>query len=297
MLDQTDAALFIIVAVLFILVVVTFLKLLSARADSDVLRRRISSLEADNRALNLTNQDLNRQSNRLNTTLTVQAMRMKRLGDAAEMLWVVLANVSGSDWSLQSKEWGGAGRIIPVETRDYTIHGDGRAYWQTYAADSEFVRGDYVCTEDADKAYDALQAKLDAANLKIDELRDWQATVTTALGREGGAFFEDVPKHVRELRAHNREAHRYLSQLLRHNAPQCEPLPDLPGLATQIDNLIAGMKQRPIAAFLEGICEGARRESSICAGCGTSRELCLEYLLHAQVCCPDCDHGKKGPEL
>jgi len=28
-----------------------------------------------------------------------------KLADAGEMLWVVLANVSGGDWSKQSKEW------------------------------------------------------------------------------------------------------------------------------------------------------------------------------------------------
>lgn len=41
-----------------------------------------------------------------------------------------------------------------------------------------------------------------------DELRDWQATTTVALGREGGSFFADVPKHIRELkqRAEHAEA-------------------------------------------------------------------------------------------
>jgi hypothetical protein len=31
--------------------------------------------------------------------------RDQTLADAAEMLWVVLANVSGGDWKLQSEEW------------------------------------------------------------------------------------------------------------------------------------------------------------------------------------------------
>ena len=31
--------------------------------------------------------------------------REKRLEDAAEMLWVTLANVSGGDWTKQSAEW------------------------------------------------------------------------------------------------------------------------------------------------------------------------------------------------
>ena len=28
-----------------------------------------------------------------------------RMAEAAEMLWVVLANVSGGDWSKQTQEW------------------------------------------------------------------------------------------------------------------------------------------------------------------------------------------------
>ena len=31
--------------------------------------------------------------------------KAKEIADAAEMLWVVLASVSGGDWSKQSKEW------------------------------------------------------------------------------------------------------------------------------------------------------------------------------------------------
>jgi len=31
--------------------------------------------------------------------------KLERMEDAAEMLWVVLANVSGGDWSKQTKEW------------------------------------------------------------------------------------------------------------------------------------------------------------------------------------------------
>ena len=29
----------------------------------------------------------------------------EKLADAAEMLWVVLANVSGGDWTQQTQEW------------------------------------------------------------------------------------------------------------------------------------------------------------------------------------------------
>ena len=45
------------------------------------------------------------------------------------------------------------------------------------------------------------QADLTAACAEVERLKDWQATVTVALGREGGVFFEDVAAHIRELRA------------------------------------------------------------------------------------------------
>lgn len=38
------------------------------------------------------------------------------------------------------------------------------------------------------------------------------------------------------------KAHAYLSRLLVRHAPQCEPLPDLMGLCTQIDNLLTGLR-------------------------------------------------------
>lgn len=41
------------------------------------------------------------------------------------------------------------------------------------------------------------------------------------------------------------QAHAYLSWLLVHAAPQCEPLPDLMGLCTQIDNLLTGLQGEP----------------------------------------------------
>ncbi len=39
----------------------------------------------------------------MNTQIDKQ--KFKSFIDATEMLWVVLANVSGGDWSLQSKNW------------------------------------------------------------------------------------------------------------------------------------------------------------------------------------------------
>jgi hypothetical protein len=40
------------------------------------------------------------------------------------------------------------------------------------------------------------------------------------------------------------EALGYLTRLFQHLAPQCEPLPDVAGLATQIDNYIAAEHQK-----------------------------------------------------
>ena len=54
--------------------------------------------------------------------------------------------------------------------------------------------------------YDELEAwvthqdnMLAALRANVEALEDWQATVTAALGREGGAFFADMPKHIRGM--------------------------------------------------------------------------------------------------
>ena len=49
-------------------------------------------------------------------------------------------------------------------------------------------------------ALDSQQKDIAERDAGIARLRDWQATVTAALLRPGGSFFEDVPKHIRELR-------------------------------------------------------------------------------------------------
>lgn len=41
----------------------------------------------------------------INEVERIVAERTKDIKDAAEMLWVVLANVSGGDWSKQSEDW------------------------------------------------------------------------------------------------------------------------------------------------------------------------------------------------
>ena len=57
----------------------------------------------------------------------------------------------------------------------------------------------YAMTGDYDKLWDECQAKLIAAEEEVFRLREWRATVTTALQREGGAHFADVPDHIRAL--------------------------------------------------------------------------------------------------
>ena len=37
--------------------------------------------------------------------MKTKELKLEKMADAAEMLWVVLANVNGGDWSKQSKEW------------------------------------------------------------------------------------------------------------------------------------------------------------------------------------------------
>lgn len=55
---------------------------------------------------------------------------------------------------------------------------------------------------------------------------------------------DSVMGHIKE----RDEAYGYLSRLFVSCAPQCEPLPTLPGLATQIDNYIAGCHQAKASA-------------------------------------------------
>ena len=50
----------------------------------------------------------------------------------------------------------------------------------------------------------------------------------------------DIQAQNVALLAERDEAREYLSRLLVHNAPECEPLDDLHGVCTQIDNLLCG---------------------------------------------------------
>ena len=71
-----------------------------------------------------------------------------------------------------------------------------------------------------------------------------------------------------------REAHAYLSRLLTHYAPDCEPLPDLLGLCSQIDNLLTGM---------------VHVERHWCSGCGN----CGGADYRVVVFCADCGESEK----
>jgi len=42
-------------------------------------------------------------------------LKLEKMADAAEMLWVVLANVSGGDWTKQTKGW----QEVAARWRDY----------------------------------------------------------------------------------------------------------------------------------------------------------------------------------
>lgn len=53
--------------------------------------------------------------------------------------------------------------------------------------------------DDYESLYHKLSDRYAALEAELDQLRDWRADVTVALQREGGAFFEDVPKHVKAL--------------------------------------------------------------------------------------------------
>ena len=60
---------------------------------------------------------------------------------------------------------------IPVETCDYTVW-DGYVEWDTCPADAgEFNRGEYVRTDDADRAYEAVLTRAEKAEQERDTLR------------------------------------------------------------------------------------------------------------------------------
>lgn len=60
-----------------------------------------------------------------------------------------------------------------------------------------------------------------------------------------GTQWNHTPDSAGNLKQGNEadEAYGYLSGLFKLVAPQCDPLPSLMGLCTQIDNYIAGLRQ------------------------------------------------------
>jgi len=62
----------------------------------------------------------------------------------------------------------------------------------------EYGTGDKKNVIELVRAADAQRA-LDAEREKVKELREWRGKVTVALLRPGGAFYEDVPKHVKAM--------------------------------------------------------------------------------------------------
>lgn len=89
-----------------------------------------------------------------------------------------------------------------------------------------------------------------------------------------------------------RETRREVAGLFKHLCQSCD-LDDEEYAARENFN-------KGIQAVLDLLASSPAREEpseqkrNECAGCGVSRDLCLEYKLHGQVCCPDCDHGKQA---
>ncbi len=72
--------------------------------------------------------------------------------------------------------------------------------------------------------------------------KEWWRQVAQGLGVEIAKLKAAPPPDAGLV---EREAHGYLSRLLVHYAPQCEPLPDLMGICSQIDNLLTALPAQP----------------------------------------------------
>jgi len=95
---------------------------------------------------------------------------------------------------------------------------------------------------------------------------DW--VTPEAAYRYGYRYLAPVatPAGVDALRAEVEQAHSYLDRLLQNTHPQCEPLPDLWGLCTQIDNMVTDIPKlraeverlrgalSPLVAVIPDIC-------------------------------------------
>jgi hypothetical protein len=71
------------------------------------------------------------------------------------------------------------------------------------------------------------------------------------MSEDHGETWDLSPNDQAALKAvllHLSAVHAYLSRLLTHYAPDCEPLPDLLGLCSQVDNLLTGLNQAKAVA-------------------------------------------------
>jgi hypothetical protein len=69
---------------------------------------------------------------------------------------------------------------------------------------------------------------------------------------ETSATLEDAADEIERLRAERDEARAYFSRLLQIKHPTVEPLPDLLGVCTQIDNALAGLLAERNRAMANG---------------------------------------------
>jgi hypothetical protein len=77
------------------------------REERDSIREILLDGERDdiNQPTEITAENIVRLWRKAESTLAALQEAHRRLKDAAEMLWVVLANVSGGDWTKQSADW------------------------------------------------------------------------------------------------------------------------------------------------------------------------------------------------
>jgi hypothetical protein len=87
------------------------------------------------------------------------------------------------------------------------------------------------------------QAALRLRDATVEHVTELQAALDTE--RAMHAAWRKRAEEAEAAASAPAEAHGYLSRLLTSYAPQCEPLPDLLGVCTQIDNLMTGACMKP----------------------------------------------------
>jgi len=98
---------------------------------------------------------------------------------------------------------------------------------------------DYL--KDLEQENDALQAKVRELKGQVADYAE-QFETRDAYGQMQ-AKISDLEAKLRQVEEELSEGKGYLIRLFALLAPQCKPLETLPGVATQIDNYIAGLKQ------------------------------------------------------